>query len=219
MLVGVRRTGAIQFIKVLLLYGTPTNGVYSSSMASKKRSSSKPPTPIKLSNIKGVTKTNKPAGSAVGGKKYKTPKNAQPAYSGPKVTGSKTPIKQSGKGFANSGGTLSSGLAGSNLSKGNIARAASVAVGGGAVGRVASAFKVSRGVSEAAKKLQRELSSELKSESTKGMSKAQRNYFYESRSELMPGESSRLTQYDLRKSISESMKTNKGKLKVNKKRR
>jgi hypothetical protein len=24
--VGVRRTGAIQFIKVLLLYGTPTNG-------------------------------------------------------------------------------------------------------------------------------------------------------------------------------------------------
>ena len=122
MLVGVRRTGAIQFIKVLLLYGTPTNGVYSSSMAAKKRSSSKPPTPIKLSNIKGVTKTNKPAGSAVGGKKYKTPKNAQPAYSGPKVTGSKTPIKQSGKGFANSGGTLSSGLAGSNLSKGNVAK-------------------------------------------------------------------------------------------------
>jgi hypothetical protein len=26
MLVDVRRTGAIQFIKVLLLYGTPTNG-------------------------------------------------------------------------------------------------------------------------------------------------------------------------------------------------
>ena len=37
MLVGVRRTGAIQFIKVLLLYGTPTNIVYSSSMAAKKK--------------------------------------------------------------------------------------------------------------------------------------------------------------------------------------
>ena len=37
MLVSVRRTGAIQFIKVLLLYGTPTNGVYSSSMAAKKK--------------------------------------------------------------------------------------------------------------------------------------------------------------------------------------
>lgn len=36
MLVGVRRTGAIQFIKVLLLDGTPTNGVYSSSYEGNK---------------------------------------------------------------------------------------------------------------------------------------------------------------------------------------
>ena len=91
-------------------------------MAAKKRSSSKPPTPINLSNIKGVTKTNKPAGSAVGGKGYKTPKNAQPAYSGPKVTAAKTPVKTAGKGFAGSGTPAGTSLAGSNVSKGNVAK-------------------------------------------------------------------------------------------------
>ena len=47
MLVGVRRTGAIQFIKVLLLYGTPTNGVYSSSMAAKKKVSNRGDQPVR----------------------------------------------------------------------------------------------------------------------------------------------------------------------------
>jgi hypothetical protein len=94
-------------------------------MAAKKRSSSKPPTPINLSNIKGVKVTNKPAGSAVGGKgskPYVAPKGSQPAYSGPKVTGAKTPVKSAGKGFAGSGTPAGTSLAGSNVSKGNVAK-------------------------------------------------------------------------------------------------
>ena len=183
-------------------------------MASKKRSSSKPPTPIKLSNIKGVTKTNKPAGSAVGGSKYKTPKKAQPAYSGPKVTGSKTPIKQSGKGFANSGGTLSSGLAGSNLSKGNIAKTITSAIGVGSVIKAGTGYKVVRGVVAPAKRVQRKLSKSLKEESTKKMTKTQRQAKYEADSELVPGERASDYHADLRKEISEIMKSKKGPLKI-----
>ena len=88
-------------------------------MAAKKKTS-KPP--VDITKIKGVTASKKPAGSAVGGKGYKTPKNAQPAYSGPKVSTAKTPVKTAGKGFAGSGTPAGTSLAGSKLSKGNVAK-------------------------------------------------------------------------------------------------
>ena len=91
-------------------------------MAAKKKTSSQPKPPVDITKIKGVTASKKPAGSAVGGKGYKTPKNAQPAYSGPKVTTAKTPVKTAGRGFAGSGTPLGTSLAGSKTSKGNVAK-------------------------------------------------------------------------------------------------
>jgi hypothetical protein len=62
--------------------------------------------------------------------------------------------------------------------------------------------------------VQRELAKEVKGESTKGMSRIQREGFYEERAELLPGELSRTTQDWLRGQISEIMKSQKGPLKI-----
>ena len=95
----------------------------------------------------------------------------------------------------------------------NVVRAA-LAAGSVGAGSAASTFRVVRGVSETAKKVQRELAKEVKGESTNGMSRIQREGFYEERAELLPGELSRTTQDWLRGQISEIMKSQKGPLKI-----
>ena len=87
-----------------------------------------------------------PASSAsvgVAGKTYKAPGTSK-AYVGP-ASGSGTPVKTAGKGFAGSGTPLGTSVAGTNLSKGNVTTAAllvtalpakagsAVAIGGGKV--------------------------------------------------------------------------------------
>ena len=171
-------------------------------MAAKKKSVSQPKPPVDITKIKGVTASKKPASAKVGAVKP----------GGKKVT---TANKGASKGaFAGSGTPLGTSLAGSKLSKGNIASAAAIAVSGGTLGRGISMLRVVRDAPEIAKKYQRQLSSEMKSDSTKGMSKAQKQAAGERKSELLPSESSRLTQHDLRAQVSEAMKTNKGKLKI-----
>ena len=109
-LVGVRRTGAIQFIKVLLLYGTPTNLCIVAVMAAKKKTSSQPKPPVDITKIKGVTASKKPASAKVSAVKP----------GGKKVS---TPNKGGDKGaFAGSGTPLGTSFAGSKLSKGNVAK-------------------------------------------------------------------------------------------------
>ena len=144
------------------------------------------------------------------GKTY-VAKGSGPSYVGPKPKGADKGM------FAGSSTPLGTSLAGSNLSKGNVLNAALAATSAASILKAASSFKVVRSVPEAAKFLQRELSSELKSQSVKGMSKAQKQAFGEASSELLPSESSRLTQYDLRNQISEAMRTKKGPLKIIKK--
>ena len=187
-------------------------------MAAKKKNSSQPKPPVDITKIKGVAASKKPAGSAVGGKQYKTPKNAQPAYSGPKVTAAKTPVKTAGKGFAGSGTPLGTSLAGSKLSKGNVAKTATTAIGVGSAIKAGTGYKVVRGVAASAKGIQRKLSKSLKEESTKKMTKTQRQAKYEADSELVPGERASDYHADLRKEISEIMKSKKGPLKIVKRR-
>jgi hypothetical protein len=172
---------------------------------------------MSLADFKANYTTAAPSSASVGiaGKTYKAPGTGK-AYVGP-ASGSGTPVKTAGQGFAGSGTPLGTSIAGSNLSKGNVAKTIiKTATVASALEAMAS-LRLVRSVPEAAKGLQRALSSELKSQSTKGMSNAQRNAVGEYNSELLPSESSRLTQYDLQKEISEVMKTNKGPLKIIKK--
>jgi hypothetical protein len=122
MLVGVRRTGAIQFIKVLLLYGTPTNGVYSSSMAAKKMGKAAPGAakavkstgaPAKLANI--VTgKKVVVHGSPTKGLKSITPTSGSRGAPGetvawgwnPAKKGAKTAIANNAQGYSQGSGSL-----------------------------------------------------------------------------------------------------------------
>jgi hypothetical protein len=118
-------------------------------MAAKKKTS----TPVKsdtsgmsLADFKANYSTPAPASSAsvgITGKTYKAPGTGK-AYVGP-ASGSGTPVKTAGKGFAGSGTPLGTSIAGSNLSKGNVAQTALlvtalpakagsvVAIGGGKV--------------------------------------------------------------------------------------
>ena len=186
-------------------------------MAAKKKTS-KPPVKKKTSKPPVEKKTSKPPVDITKIKGVTSGTKSKPATVGPvKPGGTKMPTANKGadKGaFAGSGTPLGTSLAGSKLSKGNIASAAVTAVSGGTLGRGISMLRVVRDAPKIAKKYQRQLSSEMKSDSTKGMSKAQKQAAGERKSELLPSESSRLTQYDLRKQVSEAMKTNKGKLKI-----
>jgi len=173
---------------------------------------------MSLADFKANYSTPAPASSAsigIAGKTYKAPGTGK-AYVGPNY-GENSIVKTAGKGFAGSGTPLGTSLAGSNLSKGNVAKTIVNTLTAGAALEAMTSYSLVRGVPEVAKGLQRELSSELKSQSTKGMSNSQRNAVGEYNSELLPSESSRLTQYDLQKQISEVMKTNKGPLKIIKK--
>jgi len=145
-------------------------------------------------------------GFGLPGKTYVAPSNAVKTLSLPQP---KTPVVR------DSGSSLRGmqGQGGFDPSKKNVVRAALAA---GFVNTISagSGFRVVRGVPEAAKVVQRELSAELKSQSTKGMSRFQREGFWEEKAELLPGETSELVQYDLRQQISEIMKSQKGPLKV-----
>jgi hypothetical protein len=176
----------------------------------KKKNVEPNPTPNKvdwngsLADFKNVTVNAKPT-ATVG--------NVKPG--GTKVS---TPNTGVSKGmFAGSGTPLGTSIAGSNLSAKNIVNTTLTAMAIGSAIKAATGFKVVRSVPEAVKSVQRELSSELKSQSTKGMSKTQKQGFGEASSELLPSESSRLTQYDMRNQISELMRTSKGPLKIVKK--
>lgn len=79
----------------------------------------------------------------------------------------------------------------------------------------ASTFRIVRGVPEAAKKVQRELSTELKSQSTKGMSRSDREKFYETLDDSRAEDGRQeLYQEFLRDRVSEIMKSQKGPLKI-----
>lgn len=175
----------------------------------KKKTTEPTPTPKvdwngSLADFKNVT---------VGAKPTATVSNVKPG--GTKMP---TPNTAVNKGmFAGSGTPLGTSIAGSNLSAKNIANTTLTAMAIGSAVKAATGFKIVRSVPEAVKSVQRELSSELKSQSTKGMSKTQKQGFGEASSELLPSESSRLTQYDMRNQISELMRTTKGSLKIVKK--
>jgi hypothetical protein len=80
---------------------------------------------MSLADFKAKYSSPAPASSAsvgIAGKTYKAPGTGK-AYVGP-ASGSGTPVKTAGKGFAGSGTPLGSSIAGSNLSKGNVASAA-----------------------------------------------------------------------------------------------
>jgi hypothetical protein len=172
---------------------------------------------MSLADFKANYTTAAPSSASVGiaGKTYTAPGTSK-AYVGPNYT-KDSKVKTAGKGFAGSGTPLGTSIAGSNLSKGNVAKTIIKTATAASGIKAMSSLKLVRSVPEAAKGLQRALSSELKSQSTKGMSKLQREAVGEYNSELLPSESSRLTQSDLQKQISEVMKTNKGPLKIIKK--
>jgi hypothetical protein len=172
---------------------------------------------MSLADFKANYPTAAPSSASVGiaGKTYKAPGTGK-AYVGPNY-GENSIVKTAGQGFAGSGTPLGTSIAGSNLSKGNVAKTIIKTAAVAAPLKALTSLKVIRLVPEAAKGLQRALSSELKSQSTKRMSNSQKEAVGEYNSELLPSESSRLTQYDLQKQISEVMKTNKGPLKIIKK--
>ena len=175
-------------------------------MAAKKKSVSQPKPPVDITKIKGVTASKKPASAKVGAVKP----------GGKKVT---TANKGASKGaFAGSGTPLGTSFAGSKLSKGNIAKTAATAIGVGSAIKAGTGYKVVRGVTASAKGIQRKLSRSLKEESTKKMTKTQRQAKYEEDSELVPGERASDYHADLRKEISEIMKSKKGPLKIVKRR-
>ena len=185
-------------------------------MASKKKS--KPATSdtsgMSLADFKAKYKPAAVSSASIGTPcKTYVAKGSGPSYVGAPLQN----VKSAGQGFAGSGTPLGTSLAGSNLSKGNVLKTALATSSAASALKAASSFKVVRTVPEAVKFLQRELSSELKSQSTKGMSKAQKQAFGEASSELLPSEFSRLTQFDLRKQISGAMRTNKGPLRIVKK--
>ena len=172
-----------------------------------KKKSEPNPTPNKidwngsLADFKNVTVNAKPT-ATVG--------NVKPG--GTKVS---TPNTGVSKGmFAGSGTPLGTSIAGSNLSAKNVANTLLTAIAVGSAAKAATGFKIVRSVPEVAKTFQRELAAEMKAQSTKGLSKAQKQALGESNSELLPSESSSLTRYDLRNQISEAMRVNKGPLKI-----
>lgn len=128
----------------------------------------------------------------------------------------KVKVKNAESGLAGSGTPLGASIAMSRPgAKRNIARAAATAAGLRVVSGVSVGGRIV--VSEATKKLQRELSSELKSRSGKGMSRAQRQVQGERISELSPEEymEYRDIPNQLRGQIARSMKaTNKKKIVV-----
>ena len=165
------------------------------------------PKPANYSNLFVAGKSPVPKESlGLPGKTYDKPSYAVKTLSLPQP---KTPVVR------DSGSSLR-GMQGQESfdpSTKNVVRAA-LAAGSVGAGSAASTFRVVRGVSEAVKKVQRELAKEVRGESTKGMSRIQREGFYEERAELLPGELSRTTQDWLRGQISEIMKSQKGPLKI-----
>lgn len=125
----------------------------------------------------------------------------------------KTPVRNdiSGLTMRGSGTPLNSSFGINPMNKKQIMNAAVAATGVGAVSRAASAFKVARKVvvSEGTKKLQRDLSKELKDRSMKRMSNLERQGEGEYRAEMDPTSQAewRAVPDQLRKDISKSMKT------------
>ena len=120
----------------------------------------------------------------------------------------------SGKGskgaFAGSGASVAQGFALSQPTKpSNIVKAALGAAGVAAAGASITRLGVKTVVSEGTKRLQRELQSELKTRSGKGMTKAQRQSKGESLDDLTPSERAEYVGQirDMQKKMSESMKT------------
>jgi hypothetical protein len=120
----------------------------------------------------------------------------------------RTPIKNAKSGFAGSSTPLGASFGVSKITKGDVAKAVLAAVGGGAVS--GSKIVTRTVVSEATKKLQRELSKKQKDINMKGMSRQQRIVEGERRSELTPEEYmenfSRGKVKDMKKDVSKSMK-------------
>jgi hypothetical protein len=162
----------------------PTGLCYHTFMAKSK---SKPadrypnPKPANYSNLFVAGKSPVPQeGFGLPGKTYNVPSYAVKTLSLPQPN---TPVVR------DSGSSLRGmqGQGSFDPSTKNVVRAA-LAAGSVGAGSAASTFRVVRGVSETAKKVQRELAKEVKGESTKGMSRIQREGFYEERAELLPGE-------------------------------
>ena len=120
------------------------------------------------------------------------------------------------KGFSGSGSPLGTGFALSQPTKpSNLVKAAAATAGLASVGRAAANFTIQPVVSEATKKLQRQLSKDLK----RGSNKDIRNLPKQEREEIAYGRyeqrvqseadfrDSKLYQEELRKKIGESMRT------------
>ncbi len=130
----------------------------------------------------------------------------------------------SGKGskgaFAGSGASVAQGFALSQPTKpSNIVKAALGAAGVAGASASIGKIAVKTVVSEATKKLQRELQSELKSRSGKGMTKNQRQSRGESLDDLTPSERAEYAGQikEMQKKVSESMKaTSKKKIVIKK---
>lgn len=129
----------------------------------KKKNTEPTPTPRidwngSLADFKNVTVNNTPAGAAFTNKgaTYTTPKNSQPAYTGPTVLANAAKVNKKGMfHIDNSGGSLASGFAGADLSKENIAKTTinAIMLGGGAGPIPAITSKVTGAVNSSASKL------------------------------------------------------------------
>ena len=166
--------------------------------------------------IKGVTwGVSKPI-SAVTAKGQGATNLSKGTHNIPKITG-----KGDTGAFRGSGASLGQGFALSKPTKpSNVAGAALSAAGVAGAGVAMSRVAVRAVVSEATKKLQRELQSELKTRSGKGMSKLERQGEGEYRSEMEPSEYMewKNAPSELQKAISKSMKeTTKKKIVIKKK--
>jgi hypothetical protein len=166
------------------------------------------PKPANYSNLFVAGKAPVPQeGFGLPGKTYNVPSYAVKTLSLPQPN---TPVVR------DSGSSLRGmqGQGSFDPSTKNVVRAA-LAAGSVGAGSAASTFRVVRGVSETAKKVQRELAKELKSQSTKNMSRIQREKFYESLDDSR-AEDGRHELYSefLRDRVSEIMKSQKGPLKI-----
>lgn len=155
--------------------------------------------------IKGVTwGVNKPI-TAVTAKGQAATGLAKGQHNIPKITG-----KGTTGAFRGSGASLGQGFALSKPTKpSNVAGAALSAAAVGAAGMTLGRAAIKTVVSEATKKLQRELQSELKSRSNKGMSKLERQGKGEYVSEMTPDEYMEYKNVpkEMGKKVSQSMKT------------
>jgi hypothetical protein len=170
----------------------------------------------KKSDTSNVTWNNPKPKAAVGKPKPQSAadkKATEKANKNPQYTGKNVPVKQAGKGFAGSGGTTAQGFAMSKPTKpSNVGKAVAAAAGIGA----ATGFKLATKyvVSETTKKLQRELSKDMKRASDKdirSMPKAKREDIAFARNERRVQSeadfySNKMGQQELRSKISESMK-------------